>query len=89
MYYKDITSKLNGKTKYDLLIIDDEMNDESAVSIIKGINKLKINHLIKIVLLDNDKELIKKHYLENNTFDEYIFKSNYKEELKKVITKYR
>lgn len=89
MYYKDITSKLNGKTKYDLLIIDDEMNDESAVSIIKEINKLKLNHLKKIVLLDNDKELIKKHYLENNIFDDYIFKSNFKEDLKKVTTKYK
>lgn len=89
MYYKDITSKLNGKTKYDLLIIDDEMNDESAISIIKEINKLKINHIIKIVLLDNDKELIKKHYLENNVFDDYIFKSNFKDDLKKVTTKYK
>lgn len=89
MYYKDITSKLNEKTKYDLLIIDDEMNDESAVSIIKEINKLKINHIIKIVLLDNDKELIKKHYLENNIFDNYIFKSNFKEDLKKFTTKYK
>lgn len=89
MYYKDITSKLNGKNKYDLLIIDDEMNDESAVSIIKEINKLKLNHLKKIVLLDNDKELIKKHYLENNIFDDYIFKSNFKENLKKVTTKYK
>lgn len=89
MYYKDITSKLNGKNKYDLLIIDDEMNDESAVSIIKEINKLKLNHLKKIVLLDNDKELIKKHYLENNIFDDYIFKSNFKEDLKKVTTKYK
>lgn len=89
MYYKDITSKLNGKTKYDLLIIDDEMNDESVISIIKEINKLNINHIIKIVLLDNDKELIKKHYLENNIFDDYIFKSNFKEDLKKVTTKYK
>lgn len=89
MYYKDITSKLNGKNKYDLLIIDDEMNDESAVSIIKEINKLKLNHLKKIVLLDNDKELIKKDYLENNIFDDYIFKSNFKEDLKKVTTKYK
>lgn len=89
MYYKDIILKLNGKNKYDLLIIDDEMNDESGVSIIKEINKLNINHIIKIVLLDNDKELIKKHYLENNIFDEYIFKSNYKEGLKKVTTKYK
>ena len=89
MYYKDITSKLNEKNKYDLLIIDDEMNDESAISIIKEINKLKINHIIKIVLLDNDKELIKKHYLENNIFDDYIFKSNFKEDLKKVTTKYK
>ena len=89
MYYKDITSKLNGKNKYDLLIIDDEMNDESAISIIKEINKLKLNHLIKIVLLDNDKELIKKHYLKDNIFDDYIFKSNFKEDLKKVTTKYK
>ena len=89
MYYKDIISKLNGKNKYDLLIIDDEMNDESAISIIKKINKLKINHIIKIVLLDNDKELIKKHYLENNVFDDYIFKSNFKDDLKKVTTKYK
>lgn len=89
MYYKDIISKLNGKNKYDLLIIDDEMNDESAISIIKEINKLKLNHLKKIVLLDNDKELIKKHYLENNIFDNYIFKSNFKEDLKKVTTKYK
>lgn len=89
MYYKDIISKLNGKNKYDLLIIDDEMNDESAVSIIKEINKLKLNHLKKIVLLDNDKELIKKHYLENNIFDDYIFKSNFKDDLKKVTTKYK
>ena len=89
MYYKDVTSKLNAKTKYDLLLIDDEMNDESAISIIKEINKLKLNHLKKIVLLDNDKELIKKHYLENNIFDDYIFKSNFKEELKKVTTKYK
>ena len=89
MYYKDITSKLNGKNKYDLLIIDDEMNDESAISIIKEINKLKINHIIKIVLLDNDKELIKKHYLKDNIFDDYIFKSNFKEDLKKVTTKYK
>ena len=89
MYYKDIISKLNGKNKYDLLIIDDEMNDESAISIIKEINKLKLNHLIKIVLLDNDKELIKKHYLKDNIFDDYIFKSNFKEDLKKVTTKYK
>lgn len=89
MYYKDIISKLNEKNKYDLLIIDDEMNDESAISIIKEINKLKLNHLIKIVLLDNDKELIKKHYLKDNIFDDYIFKSNFKEDLKKVTTKYK
>ena len=89
MHYKDIIQKLNNKNKYDLLLIDDEMNDESAISIIKKINKLKINNIIKIVLLDDDKLLIKEHYLENNTFNDYILKSNFKEELKRVIRKYK
>ena len=89
MYGKDILNKIRNNIKYDLIIIDDEMNDESAISIIKEINKLKLNHLIKIVLLDNDKELIKKHYLKDNIFDDYIFKSNFKEDLKKVTTKYK
>ena len=79
MYGEDAITKLASDEKYDILLIDDEMASGNAVVLIGRIDELKLNDLVKIVMLDGKKESIKKH----------LIKDNYKEEIKRIKEQYK
>lgn len=80
LYGKDSIDKLK-KEKYELIIIDDELNNESGLNLLKQIREENIK-LPAIVLLKKEKEFIEKHYIEDGFNDAII-----KEEIEKQINK--
>lgn len=89
MYGEDAITKLAGNEKYDILLIDDEMTSGNAVVLIGRIDELKLNDLVKIVMLDGKKESIKKHYINDYSFVDCLIKDNYKEEIKRIKEQYK
>ena len=89
MYGEDAITKLASDEKYDILLIDDEMTSGNAVVLIGRIDELKLNDLVKIVMLDGKKESIKKHYINDYSFVDCLIKDNYKEEIKRIKEQYK
>lgn len=88
MYGKDILNKIRNNIKYDLIIIDDEMNLYNAVTIIEELNKEDGFNTNIVVMLGLNKEFIKEHYIRDYKFTDYLLKRNYKTEIKRIIDKY-
>lgn len=89
MYGEDAITKLASDEKYDILLIDDEMTSGNAVVLIGRIDELKLNDLVKIVMLEGKKESIKKHYINDYSFVDCLIKDNYKEEIKRIKEQYK
>lgn len=89
MYGEDAITKLASDEKYDILLIDDEMTSGNAVVLIGRIDELKLNDLVKIVMLDGKKESIKKHYISDYSFVDCLIKDNYKEEIRRIKEQYK
>lgn len=88
MYGKDCINKITNNEKFDYIIIDDEMEKYNAVYIIEELQKVcDVSKLKVVVLLEDDKESIKEHYLEDYQFADYLLKSNYKIEVARLIRK--
>ncbi len=88
MYGKDILNKIRNNIKYDLIIIDDEMNPYNAVTIMEELNKEDGFKTNIVVMLGLNKEFIKEHYIRDYKFKDYLLKRNYKTEIKRIIDKY-
>ena len=88
MYGKDILNKIRNNIKYDLIIIDDEMNPYNAVTIMEELNKEEKFNTKVIIMLGINKEFIKEHYIKDYKFKDYIIKRNYKTEIERIINKY-
>lgn len=85
MYGKDCINRIANNEQFDYILLDDEMEKYNAVYIISELSKIcDISKLKVIVLLGKDKESIKKHYLEDYPFVDYLLKENYKSELKRI-----
>lgn len=89
MYGEDAITKLSSGERYDILLIDDEMTGGNAVSLIKRIDKLKLDNLVKIVMLDKNKESIKKYYINDYSFVDCFIKDEYKSEVRRIRDEYR
>lgn len=77
-------NKLSTDKRFDIILIDDEMNGKNAAQYINKIDKLQIKKLKKIVMLEKDKESIKDYYLKDYPFDDYLLKEELKEEIKRI-----
>lgn len=88
MFGKDILNKIRNNIKYDLIIIDDEMNPYNAVTIMEELNKEDGFKTNIVVMLGLNKEFIKEHYIRDYKFKDYLLKRNYKTEIKRIIDKY-
>ena len=73
--------------KFDFIIVDDEMKELSGLMTLKGMQKIKGFDMPVIVMLKDDKENIKDHYLEDG-FKDYILISSLDSELDRIIEKY-
>lgn len=89
-YNVDINTTLSGKDCilrvqageiYNLIIIDDELKNESALGTLEELTKIKNFNSKVIVLLSKDKEHLKKYYIKDG-FTDVILKENLTDELK-------
>lgn len=83
MYGEEVIKRIKGKEKYDYIIIDDELETMSGISLLKELNKEKDNSK-KIVILDKDKLFISDHYIEDG-FNDYIDRENLIKELDRLF----
>lgn len=83
-YNVDINTTLSGKDCilrvqageiYNLIIIDDELKNESALGTLEELTKIKKFNSKVIVLLSKDKEHLKKYYIKDG-FTDVILKEN-------------
>ncbi len=87
LFGKDIVFKISNKNKYDLIILDDEMSNESALSILQELKKDENFNIPVVVMINDNKEFIKLHYLKDG-FADTISKSKLKEELLRILKRF-
>lgn len=85
MIGKECIDRIRTGEIYNLIIIDDELGNNSAINILNKLNEIK-NKAPLIVMLDKDKEHFKEKYKDEG-FKDYILKENLGEEITKVINK--
>lgn len=81
----DVSKKITSNKKYDVIIIDDELEETSALEVLKKLKENKIKIPV-IVMLEKNKEHFKDDYIESG-FSDYILKNNMTEELKRIFEK--
>ncbi len=87
MYGKDVLERTRTGQKFNIIILDDAMKSMNALDVLK---KLKENENFKtpvIIMLEEKKLSIAKHYL-NDGFADYIDKTKLDVEIKRIIDKY-
>jgi len=88
MYSNDLVQRVKDGEKFDLIILEDEMMPDSALSVLGKMQEVRKGfNTPTIVMLRKNKESIKEHYVEDG-FDNYIRKENLEEDYDKIIKKY-
>ena len=87
LYYGgDAVDKIKSGKKFDFILVDDEMNEMSGFDTFKAIKEIDEKTPI-IIMLKEDKERLKKHYLDDG-FDNCLLISNLNSELNELVDKY-
>lgn len=88
LYYgADAIDRIKSGKKFDFILVDDEMKEMSGFMTLKGMEKLPGFKMPVIIMLGEDKENIKDHYLDDG-FSDYILLDNLENELDRIIQKY-
>jgi len=88
MFGKDASEKIVNKNKYDLIILDDELTDITALTIISELKQIKNFKTPVVVMLNDNKERIKLQYLKDG-FADTITKSKLDAEIKRIIKRFQ
>ena len=83
----DAIDRIKAGKKFDFVIVDDEMKELSGFMTLEGMKKIKGFNAPVIIMLKEDKEHIKEHFIDDG-FDDYILLNNLDQELDRVIEKY-
>ena len=87
LYYGlDAVDKIKSHKKYDFILISDEMKEVSGLSTLKEMQKVKGFSSPCIVMLNESKKGLAKHYIEDG-FSDYIINED-NDSLNKIIQKY-
>ena len=87
LYYGlDVVDKIKSHKKYDFILISDEMKEVSGLSTLKEMQKVKGFSSPCIVMLNESKKGLAKHYIEDG-FSDYIINEDI-DSLNKIIQKY-
>ena len=84
MSSKDCIDRIKSGELYNLIIVDDELKNSSAMSLLKELKRLKKIKTPVIVMLDKSKEHFKKYYIEDG-FKDFIIKDNITDDIEKII----
>lgn len=87
VYERDCIEKARAKVKYDLIILDDEMPNYSALAILQELQKIKGFKTPVVVMINDNKEGIKLHYLKDG-FADCIMKSKLDSEIKRIMKRF-
>ncbi len=88
LYYgKDAIDRIKAGKKFDFILVDDEMAEMSGFMTLKGMQEINGFKTPVIIMLGEDKENIKDHYLEDG-FADYILLDTLEPELDRIIKKY-
>ena len=88
LYYgMDAIDRIKSGKKYEFILVEDDMKEMSGLMTLKGMQELDDFNMPVIVMLNEDKEHIKEHYLSHG-FSDYIILDNLDNELDRIIEKY-
>lgn len=83
---KDCVDRINAGEFYNLILIDDELKNNSAFAVLKKLKENKKFKIPVVVMLEKNKEHFKDYYM-NDGFNNIILKENLSEDLEKIINK--
>ena len=83
----DAIDRIKSGKKFDFILVDDEMKEMSGFMTFKGMQEVNGFKTPVIIMLGEDKENIKDHYLDDG-FSDYILLENIESELDRIIEKY-
>lgn len=86
LFGKDIVEKVSKGHKFDLIILDDETDTHSAYEIFSQLKKIKGFDIPVVIMIDDDKEFVKLHFLKDG-FSDVILKSKLNDEINRVLDK--
>lgn len=87
LFGRDAIEKIGAKHKFDLIILDDETSTYSALEVLREFKKNKKFNIPVVVMIDDSKEFIKLHYLQDG-FADCIMKSKLESELERIIKRF-
>ena len=87
LYGRDAIDKIKSGKIYDYILIEDDMNQMNGYTTLKELNKIKGFNIPVIVMLKENKEQIKEHYIEDG-FKDYLLIKNFKSEINRIVDKY-
>lgn len=87
LFGRDAIEKIGAKHKFDLIILDDETSTYSALEVLRELKKNKKFNIPVVVMIDDSKEFIKLHYLQDG-FADCIMKSKIESELERIIKRF-
>ena len=79
--------KIKSGKKYDFILIEDEMSEITGFMTFKEMQKVKGFDIPTIIMLKEDKEHIKDHFIEDG-FSDYLLLDSFESELDRIIEKY-
>ncbi len=84
IFERDCIELIKNGVKYDLIIIDDELNNSSALSILQELQEIESFKTSVVVMINKNKQKIKMQYLKDGFFD-YISKDKLDLEIDRII----
>ena len=87
LFGRDAIEKIASNIKYDLIILDDETSTYSALDVLKELKQNKKFNTPVVVMINDNKEFIKLHYLQDG-FADCIMKSKLETEINRIMKRF-
>ena len=87
LFGQDCVDKIEHNEEYDLIIIKDELNEETAYEILNKLKQIPKFKTPVIIAIDKEKEFIKDHFIKDG-FKDCIILNDDKKALEEIINKY-
>lgn len=87
LFGRDCIDKIASNIKYDLILLDDETSTYSALDVLKELKKNKKFNIPVVVMINDNKEFIKLHYLQDG-FADCIMKSKLESEINRIMKRF-